>query len=101
MDGTYQLTAWTEYGITNAGSLQNQETFVFQGNTFQAVTTPDGVAKPAQRFSGTFETSGNNFTLHATCPAPGGTFSVQYEVTATGYRSFDPKAKRLTVYTKL
>ena len=101
-DGTYQLTAWTEYGTSSAGSTTNRETYVISGDVMQGVTTPNGVGQPELHFTATLTTSGSNLvTLDLTCPQVVSLTGTQYQITATGYETYDPKHNRLTVYTRL
>jgi len=100
-DGTYQLTGWTEYGTSNAGSTKNTETFVISGNTVEGVVTPNGTGNGGVDIGGTFETSTNQITVYITCPQTADIGPRAYGLTGNGYEVFDSQANRLQMYTKM
>lgn len=75
-DGTYVLTASTQYALDSNGIDQyiicgseladRQETIRFQGGTVDTIGSFD--EGPQETFSGTFTTSGTTLTQRQTCP---------------------------------
>jgi hypothetical protein len=66
LDGTYNLTKHEVYSPGTPDSNMRKRTWVFAGNTFQAINNDTG--KPEVKLSGTKAENGTQVTLTVTCP---------------------------------